>query len=50
MVSYLTTLFLGKPPEAVNQYLVPILSLVSDNLHFLSVEEGFFSRNQLGAG
>ena len=28
---HLTTLFLGKPEQAVNQYFVHILSLVTDN-------------------
>ena len=28
---HLTTLFLGKPEQAVNKYFVHILSLVTDN-------------------
>ena len=36
MVSYLITLLLGKPPEAVYQYQVPILSPQIDNLLFLN--------------
>ena len=35
MVSYSTTLFLGKPTKAVYQYEVPIL-LSADNLLFLN--------------
>ena len=33
---YLITLFLGKPPRAVYQYLVPILLPVTENLLFLN--------------
>ena len=39
-VSYLTTPFLGKPPEALHEYLfkniVPIFSPITGNLPFLS--------------
>ena len=33
---HLTTFFLGKPEQAVNQYFVHILSLVNDKKPFLN--------------
>ena len=52
MVSFLTTLFLGSLPEAVYQYLVPILFRATDNLLFLSKrkrEINFPRKNMLEA-
>ena len=52
-VSYLTTLFLRaslKPLEAVYQYLVPILSPVTDNLLFLNQRKGEKHSTKVYAG